>query len=199
LYGGIRTSSFFSRVAEEWEEVAAGLPDPGSYMESLTGMLGEGGTVLELGCGTGAMIRVLAGRFRDVIAVDSSPEMLDVATREVGDSGADFRLGALEHLPVADSSVEAALAHMVLHHLADPAEVFPEVDRVLVPGGRLLVADLAHHADEPFRMAQGDLWPGFEPAEIEAWALRSGLSAAGCTQDASKRVLLMLFTKENKR
>ncbi|KZD19034.1 MAG: metalloregulator ArsR/SmtB family transcription factor [Acidobacteria bacterium] len=193
----LEARDFFARKAGEWDEVSAGLPDPAGYSAEMSGMLGGGDSVAELGCGTGAMLGFLRGLFASVIAVDSSREMLDLAMRAGGREDVDFRLGALEHLPVADSSVDAALAHMVLHHLADPSEVFPEVRRILRPSGRLVIADLARHSDEPFRMAQGDLWPGFEAGEIEAWALRSGLvPLRQCGSSVvDNGVLLMLFRK----
>ncbi|HPH39712.1 MAG TPA: metalloregulator ArsR/SmtB family transcription factor, partial [Candidatus Fermentibacter daniensis] len=193
----LESMDFFARKAGEWDEVSAGLPDPAGYSAEMAGLLGRGDSVVELGCGTGAMLGFLRGLFGSVIAVDSSREMLDRAMQAVGGEDVDFRLGALEHLPVADSSVDAALAHMVLHHLADPAEVFPEVRRILRPSGRLVIADLARHADEPFRIAQGDLWPGFEAGEIDAWARKGGLvpvrgSGPSTVDDG---VLMMLFLK----
>jgi len=144
------------------------------------------------------MIGFLGSLFRSVIGVDSSPEMLDLATRASGGAQADFRLGALEHLPVADASADAALAHMVLHHLADPSEAFSEVLRVLRPGGRLVVADLSHHSDEDFRSAQGDIWPGFGRDEIESWAFAAGFAAEESVEAAGGRMLLMKFGKGGK-
>lgn len=194
----LASRDFFARKAGEWDSLSAGLPDPASYIGDLSEMLGRGDTVVELGCGTGGMIGFLGSLFRSVIGVDSSPEMLDLATRASGGAQADFRLGALEHLPVADASADAALAHMVLHHLADPSEAFSEVLRVLRPGGRLVVADLSHHSDEDFRSAQGDIWPGFGRDEIESWAFAAGFAAEESVEAAGGRMLLMKFGKGGK-
>jgi len=168
---------FFRRRADRWEEISAGLPDPGTYAEDVSSMLGSGGTAVELGCGTGGMIPLLARSFGMVIAVDSSPEMLMRARRAA--PGADLRLGMLEHVPVGDACADAALAHMVLHHLADPRRAFPEAARILKPGGRLVVADLESHSREDFRLEQGDLWAGFEEEELTGWAVAAGLVPAG--------------------
>ena len=69
----------------------------------------------------GALVR--AGTARVTVAVDSSATMLELARRTVGPEShrCDFRLGDLEHLPVADGEVDAVMACMVLHHLSDPA------------------------------------------------------------------------------
>jgi ArsR family transcriptional regulator len=73
---------------------------------------------------------------------------------------------------------------MVLHHAADPPAVLAEIRRVLVPGGALLLADLARHEREAVREQLADQWLGFDEAELTGW-----LGNAGFTQVAIERIV----------
>ena len=134
--------------------------------------LGDSGTVVDLGTGTGVLLSRLSSRARTVIGIDASTEMLQIARRNVTSQGlgnVELRLGALEHLPVPDHQADVMVANMVLHHVANPADVLREVHRGLRPGGLFLLADLATHSEESYREKLGALWLGFERQELETW------------------------------
>jgi SAM-dependent methyltransferase len=111
--------------------------------------LKPGEVVLDLGSGGGFDV-FIAGRkvgpTGRVIGVDMTPEMISKARRNVPASGLDnveFRLGEIEHLPVADASVDVVISNCVINLSPDKPQVWREIARVLRPGGHVAVSDLA--------------------------------------------------------
>jgi ArsR family transcriptional regulator len=144
--------------------------------EIVAALAPQGLTVVDAGCGDGFLTEVLADRFARVIAVDHAPERLAAARARLAGKPVDLRLGEIDSLPLAAASADAVFLSLVLHHVPEVAAALKEARRVLRPGGRVVVADLAPHADESLRERLGDFRLGLDPDRLLA-----DLAAAGFT------------------
>ena len=178
-----RSLEFFDLNARKWDDLARSLLPIPDYRPRLLAMIPKGATLLEIGVGTGGLLAELAADGAKVIGVDHSPAMLEEARRRVTAAGlatVDLRLGEMSHLPLPDAAVDTVIAAMVLHHAAEPLTVLAEIRRVLLPGGRLLLADMARHEREWAREQLADQWLGFEEEELAAWLRAAGLTGINC-------------------
>ena len=138
--------------------------------------LHPGDTVLDLGSGAGLDCFLAAqqvGPMGSVIGIDFTQAMIDRATEnatKLGLANVSFRLGDIEALPVDDATVDVIISNCVISLAPDKDAVFREAFRVLRPGGRLLVSDIAltHPATEE---------------EMEDLALRAGCISGSLPAD----------------
>ena len=146
--------------------------------------LQEGDTVLDLGSGGGIdcfLASSKVGPAGKVIGVDMTPEMIVRARRNAQEGGydnVDFRLGEIEALPVADSSVDVIISNCVLNLSPERDRVFAETLRVLRPGGRLVISDLICDVAVPARLREeAEAMTACLPIERESYL--EELEAAG--------------------
>ncbi|MGE5152721.1 MAG: arsenite methyltransferase [Bdellovibrio bacteriovorus] len=164
--------------------------------------LKSGQTVLDLGSGAGFDAFLAArqvGESGRVIGVDMTPAMLSKARANAEAGGyrnVEFRLGEIEHLPVADGSVDVILSNCVINLSPDKPQVFAEAWRVLKPGGRLAISDVVAFAELPEAIRQDlDLYTGCmagasSVAEVEAMLGASGFTQIRITPKDESRTLI---------
>lgn len=131
----------------------------------------EGEVVLDLGSGGGFdafLAGPRAGAAGRVIGVDMTPAMITRARKacasyreHTGLDNVEFRLGEIEHLPVADASVDVVMSNCVINLSTDKAQVWREIFRVLRPGGRVAVSDMVLRQPLPAAaVAPAEAWSG---------------------------------------
>jgi SAM-dependent methyltransferase len=151
--------------------------------------MGEGETVLDLGSGAGFDCFLAAQRVGAkgrVIGVDMTPEMIAKARANAGKVGAtnvEFRLGEIEHLPLADASVDVVLSNCVINLSPSKAEVFREAFRVLRAGGRVAISDVLATRPIPAHLRSTELaLASCVGGAIEVGALEQMLISAGFSE-----------------
>jgi arsenite methyltransferase len=172
-----RVRDYFDHVAGDWDEMRAGYFGEAVREAALAkAYLRPDMVAADVGCGTGFMIEALAPRVARVHALDSSPQMLEVARRKLAQfDHVEYHLVEGEALPLREASLDALFANMFLHHAPDPAGAVAEMAACLKPGGRLVITDLDAHQQEWLREEMADRWLGFDRDEVRAWFREAGL------------------------
>lgn len=154
--------------------------------------LKAGETVLDLGSGGGFDLFLAGpkvGASGKAIGVDMTPEMIGKARanlehyrKTTGLDNVEFRLGEIEHLPLADSSVDVVMSNCVINLALDKQGVWDEIARVLKPGGRVAISDIALYEPLP-ESVKGivESWAGCIAGAALIDDLRSQMNQAGLT------------------
>jgi ArsR family transcriptional regulator len=172
---GAASQQFFATSAGEWDRVRAELFGTSIQVHTLLGLLPASWTVADLGCGTGAVLPLLAPHVRAVVGIDASEEMLAAARQRTAHlANVELRQASLETLPLASDSVDAAVVMLVLHHLPAPVPALAEAHRVLKPGAGLLIVDMAAHEHEEYRQRMGHVWLGFSEEQLQRLVEQAG-------------------------
>ncbi len=148
--------------------------------------LRPGETVVDLGCGGGLDVLLAAkkiGPAGRAIGIDMTPEMLELAQRNAAQSGvtnAEFHQATIDSLPLEDATVDCVISNCVINLAPDKRAVFREIARVLRPGGRLAVSDIALKQPLPPEIGASLMaYIGCIAGAISLEEYRAGLSDAG--------------------
>ena len=158
-------SEQFRRQGADWDEMRAlGLPAE-DVEAALLAVLPDMslGRVLDVGTGTGRLLELLAPRIRAGLGVDASRAMLALARARLAKPGlghVSVRQADMYRLPLA-GAYDIVVLQMVLHYAEDPAAVLAEAARMLEPGGRMIVVDLAAHSRAALAERLAHRWQGF--------------------------------------
>ena len=148
--------------------------------------LQPGEVVVDLGCGGGLDVFLAAqqvGSQGKAIGIDMTAAMIERARENAADGGyenVEFLLATIDRLPLADASIDCVISNCVINLAPDKPAVFREIARVLKPGGRLAVSDIALKAALPLAVAESmAAYVGCIAGAIHIEDYRNGLLAAG--------------------
>lgn len=120
---------------------------------------------------------LLARRCKKVIAVDNSEKMVAFGANKAKKNGLknlEFRLGDLEAPPIEPRSVDLVVLSQALHHAENPAGAIVSAQKLLRPGGQIMILDLQKHAFEKAGELYGDRWLGFAESDLHRWLEEAG-------------------------
>lgn len=135
--------------------------------------------IADLGAGEGTLSQLLARTAEKVIAIDSSAQMVEFGSRLAETNGVknlEYRLGDIEAPPIEDMGVDLALLSQALHHTGSPARAVREAYRIVKPGGRIMILDLAAHTFEQARELYAHQWLGFSEVELHEMLRKAGFT-----------------------
>ena len=175
--------SFFNKNADKFKEqqgLIVAHDDYGSILHDVIDSLGlnDKATVLEVGPGEGLLLTELAAKFKKLIALDNSKEMLEKSKEAIAKgkfNGVQFILGDTTVARKKDVLSDLIIFDMVLHHISSPTKTFKDSSALLNKNGYLLIVDLSTHDQDWVRESCGDLWLGFDETDLNHWAQKAGL------------------------
>lgn len=196
--------NFFAENAERFadnQDLIASFSDYGpAIVEILNSQTTQKNSALEIGPGRGELLPELSELFDQVIALDNAEQILTLAREFAATEQLDnvqFQLGDITR-KINLAPVNCITLNMVLHHIAQPSELFPRLAQLLLPGGILLVTDLCEHQQDWVRESCGDLWQGFSEQELGKWATDAGLETSQALFLALRngfKIQLIIFRK----
>jgi len=172
--------AYFRRNAPRWDEIRSLHVDERIVEAALLATVPAPGVVdmLDIGTGTGRMLRLFAGRTKRAVGIDLSREMLALARANLVKDGlrhCSVRQADMYRLPWAEPAFDLITLHQVLHYAEKPAQVIAQAARVLRPGGRLLVVDFAQHEHGELAARDAHRHLGFAEGEIRDTGRQQGL------------------------
>ncbi|MFB2550740.1 ArsR/SmtB family transcription factor [Ensifer soli] len=176
-----RAQAYFSRNAADWDVMRRHHVSDEAVEAALLELLGDEPVdgLLDLGTGTGRILQLLEGLYRRGVGVDASRDMLAVARANLDRAGitkASIRHGDIFNLPLDGQTFDLVVIHQVLHFLEEPDVAIGEASRMLAPGGRLAIIDLAPHGLDHLRDEHQHIRLGFGEQTMTDWLARASLS-----------------------
>jgi len=171
--------------------------------------LRPGETVLDLGSGAGIDALLAArvvGPTGKVFGVDMTAEMIAKAKRNAvaaTSTNVEFRLGEIEHLPLADQTIDVVISNCVINLSPDKAQVLREAYRVLKPGGRFVVSDVVANRPLPVSMRSdeglicGCIGNAATSAELQDWLQAAGFSEVRIEPKSDSRTFIAQWAPDS--
>ena len=169
--------AYFAQVAPVYDELRKNC-----YAGALRDLLvsrfppSSGSVVADVGTGTGYLAKKLAEYAKTVNAIDSSPDMLEVARQGLRHKKIKLIEGDAHDLPLGDETQDLVYANLLIHHLLEPALAINEMYRVLKPGGKVIITDIDRHNHKWTKAEKSDLWLGVDRTDLQLWLEQAGFS-----------------------
>ena len=174
-------ADYFSKNAGDWDQIRTMVGSDRAIESAL--IEASGGrtfsNMLDMGTGTGRMVHIFSEYTDKATGYDASQEMLKLARsnlEQAGLSHCQVRLGDITALPADTLPAELITIHQVLHYLDRPIAVIEQAQRLLLPGGIILVVDFAKHQHEFLRNEHAHRRLGFSDSEVQFWCDNTNLS-----------------------
>ncbi len=196
-----KSKLFFNRIAHEWDNLQQEIIGDFDLNSAILKHVSTCKFAVDMGCGTGRLLRHLKDTASLTVGVDSSPVMLEQARKlfKEENGNVELRLGELEHLPIGDKEADFVIISMALHHLSAPEKAVAEAARVLKRKGRFVIADFDKHQNENMREKYGDRRLGFSREEIESLLSENGFSLIDMESFPMKQSLKLNIYKSVKK
>lgn len=174
-----QAEAFFASVANDHDQLGHEyLPQAdieSALLDLVSGL--EFSRMVDLGTGTGRMLKLFAQHIRSGVGVDDSVEMLRVARHTLSDDEymhISVQQADLQDAPMKDEAADLVTLHQVLHFLDDPGHAVGEAARLLGPEGHVLITDFAAHDIESYRDNYAHRRLGFSDLDMSKFLIQSG-------------------------
>lgn len=182
-----KAAAYFRETAEKWDQMRSLHADETVIEAAIADALDwtRIETMIDIGTGTGRLLKQFGPRLTQGEGIDLSREMLAIARANLeaaGLSHCQVRQGDLYQLPHASATLDLAVIYQVLHFVDDQVAAVQEAARVLKPGGQIVIVDFAPHNLESLREQDNHRRLGFSDAETNSWFTQSGLKQTSTTK-----------------
>lgn len=172
---------YFNANAVQWEKIRLKYVSDEEFERTFLSFFAKRRykNMLDIGTGTGRMLKLLASSVDKALGIDKSTEMLAVAraTLELAEFGnIHLRQADMYDIPVENSHFDLVTINLVLHYSDNPQAVLEEASRVMTDGGILYLIDFAPHSDERLREEHNHRRLGFSDTEIKKFFMHAGLT-----------------------
>jgi len=169
----------FDDAAADWEENPQRVALARKVAEAIQRAIPLADTmqVLEYGCGTGMVSRALSPYVATIMAVDTSPQMLEILRKKAGEEGIGNIMTLTHDLtqkPLPDKDFDLIMSSMTLHHISDTEALLDQFFAALKPGGYLAVADLVTEDGSFHEDNTGVAHYGTSPEAVRAFLAKNG-------------------------
>jgi len=200
----LNSQAFFAKHAGDFKQQQDLIAKYSSYQslceEMMQSINAQNNQALEIGPGEGEFLQALSQSFEQVLALDISKELLDVAKQNCEKQtikNIEFKLDDIQNLE--NGFADLIVMNMVLHHIVRPQAFLLQTAKLIKQNGHLMLTDLCQHDQQWAKENCGDVWLGFSQQQLESWAKKAELELTKTSFVAMRngfQVQCLLFNKK---